>query len=467
MDPRRPGQCDPGHFGCMNRPSPRPHCASGREPGIATAWCLFAYVVIVVARPQDLIPGVSTFEFAKIAFGCALIAALTERSALTTRLRTVPLARTALYFFGLAALSVLFSIWPVHSLKMVWDGIVTLVASFVLIVKLGGNWAALRIIIRALPVSTAILSLHCLFAYTGIRPSGTVYYDPNDLAFALVSLFPLLCALAILQRGVRKLLLWGLALMTLVATLLTESRGGLIGLALVVLMMSLYSIDSQRAAMPRARRIGRALRNLLVAGVAAVTVWTFLPQPARTRLATVLSLQEDYNLTETSGRVSIWKRNFAAAIARPVGFGLGSFAAVDVRTGGKFKAAHNSFLEVFVELGLLGLYLYLRLFYVSWRDLRKLYQGAAGARASPPGPEWATLCRALSVSLIGMMACSFFLSEAFTNILWAVFSIVAAVTAANAVPAKAAVADHTSAALAMRPRGSLRASVPQVEHTPR
>jgi hypothetical protein len=399
-----------------------------KSSGISVAWWLFAYVVIVVGRPHELIPGLMTIPFAKIAFGGALLAAYANRTALSTPLFKLPIARTAMFFFALTVLSIPLSIWPIKSLRVVMDGIVTLACSFALIAKLGSNWSALRIVIRALPWSAGILALNSLSSYTGVRPSGTAYYDPNDLAFVMVALLPLICAAAIVKRGLQKILFWGLALSTLIATLLTESRGGLIGLALVIPAMCIFSVDPRKALLPRGRRVGR-VANLLLVGLVAVTVWTALPGSARTRLATVVTLEDDYNMTENNGRMSIWKRNVAAGIARPIGYGIGSFMAVDIRTGGKWNAPHNTLVQVFVELGVLGLWLYLRLFYLSWRELGRVIASAQVAHASAETLAKVAMCRAFCLSLMGILVCGFFLSQGYANLPWALFSMIAAIGA--------------------------------------
>ena len=56
---------------------------------------------------------------------------------------------------------------------------------------------------------------------------------------------------------------------------------------------------------------------------------------------------------------------------RPVGYGVDTFQMVDMRMGGKFRAPHNSYLEVLVELGFLGLLLFIRMYVLSWRALQK------------------------------------------------------------------------------------------------
>jgi len=418
-----------------------------------TAWFMFGYFVIVVGRPHELIPGLSSVPFAKLAFAGALIAALSNKSALTVRLGALPIARTGMWLFAVAICSFFFSIWPGNTFHAITGGVVSLVASFIIVIKVSTNWNAVRTIVSSLPVIAALLALSTFLTTAGGRPEGTSYYDPNDLAFALVALFPVVIALAVSAGGARRLMLWTLAFAMVAMILITQSRGGLIGLAVVVLGMTVVSLQPKPDEAGFGKKLGSMLVKLLAVGLIAAVAWKFLPYEARERLSTVFSLEEDYNMTESAGRMSIWRRNVAATLTRPIGFGLSSFAAVDLRTGGKFKAAHNSLVEVLVELGFFGLFLYLRMFYLSWRALGKASRTPSPDQCTPAELERISLSRALFLSLAGIFVCSFFLSEAFTNLMWMIFSIVTAITVVNYPAATAAKSSRV-------PRGRLRKRTP-------
>src|SRR4029077_638825 len=92
----------------------------------------------------------------------------------------------------------------------------------------------------------------------------------------------------------------------------------------------------------------------------------------------------DYNMDveNKTGRSGIWKRNFQAALRRPVGYGIDSFQMVDLRNGGMFKAPHNSYLQVLVELGFLGLWLFVRMYLLSWAALQRVRQSLLAAAPS-------------------------------------------------------------------------------------
>jgi O-antigen ligase len=177
-------------------------------------------------------------------------------------------------------------------------------------------------------------------------------------------------------------------------------------------------------------------------------VWSYLPAATRERLSTVLQLGSDYNMdsTNNTSRSGIWKRNFAAALQRPVGYGVDAFPMVDFRTGGKFKAAHNSYLEVLVELGFLGLLLFMRMYLLSWRALQRVRQRLLVVAPSEEHDQILVFARMLQVALVGNAISGFFLSMAYNTLLWVLFAVViASVSLVAAASATAAPASSSEA----------------------
>ena len=95
--------------------------------------------------------------------------------------------------------------------------------------------------------------------------------------------------------------------------------------------------------------------------------------------------------TNSDSRSAIWERGITAAVRRPVGYGVDTFQMVDVRMGGKFRAPHNTYLEVLVELGFLGLLLFIRMYVLSWRALQRVRKRLLAAAASKEQTRWSFL----------------------------------------------------------------------------
>jgi len=113
-----------------------------------------------------------------------------------------------------------------------------------------------------------------------------------------------------------------------------------------------------------------ALAILLLTASGALAV-AYVPQTIVNRLATTGTEVEDLSL---GGRLRIWKAGVKAFMERPiVGHGTSAFKnAVSPYLGYAPQVAHNSFLSVLVEEGLVGFLLYATMFIAVFLSLIKL-----------------------------------------------------------------------------------------------
>jgi len=86
-------------------------------------------------------------------------------------------------------------------------------------------------------------------------------------------------------------------------------------------------------------------------------------------------------------------------------------------------APHNSFIQDLVELGVLGLFLFLRMYWLCWRTLKRarslFLQRSALTDAER---EQFVFARTLQCALVGNAVAGFFLSMAWATILWLLFA---------------------------------------------
>jgi O-antigen ligase len=135
----------------------------------------------------------------------------------------------------------------------------------------------------------------------------------------------------------------------------------------------------------------------------------------------------DYNQTDESGRLQIWKRGLGYMLSRPVfGVGANNFPVAEGRmsafadrqqwgVGVRWNAPHNSFLQVGAENGVPGLVFFLAMLGSALVALRRL------ARRPPPGVSHHAspqLIQALTASIIGFAVGAFFLSLAYSELLY-------------------------------------------------
>jgi O-antigen ligase len=412
------------------------------EPRAHKLW-LAAYVAVLLGKFADWVPGLAGLPIAKVAILFAVLFAWRARATLATGVvRSLPIGRVAFAFLALALFSCVYSVYPSLSLSHVYL-IVVLMISFGLVLKITQTLQDVERLLLAMCLAGVGLTMAALFSFAGGRAAVGENIDPNDLAYGLVTTFPICLALIVTaKRG--RLILRGASLAMIVAILLTGSRGGALGLGTVILLMTAFPLNFANAGQLKPFRIGRMVAVLALIAVLGGGIWGHLPSQTRERLATLLDLGNDYNAGGSkSSRSAIWIRNSRAVWSRPIGYGFGTSEYVDGLTGGQYRALHNSFVQALVELGVLGLTLFCASYLSSIRQLGRV--SALGRHSVPEGDnaKASLYARALRIALAGNVVAGFFLSDAYSELLWTVIAISAALVGvsrpafANAATAQA------------------------------
>ena len=186
--------------------------------------------------------------------------------------------------------------------------------------------------------------------------------DPNDLAMVLALSIPMAWYLAMTYT--QPLLKWACRAylpIGIVAIGLTGSRGGMaattVGLLLVPLSMTKLSPG----------RLVAAMVMLAVAGTLAVV---YVPDTLLQRLSTIGTELEGGRV---GGRGKLWKAGLEAFVYKPLaGYGTGHYkTAITPMLGEAAQVAHNSYISVLVEQGLIGFLLYMSMLVTVFRSVLK------------------------------------------------------------------------------------------------
>ena len=397
------------------------------DSSLAVPACVTAVAVMImlmVGKVSEWVPGLASIPLVKIAFLLAVISAYRNRAALDpVKVRSLRIARPAIAFMILALLSVFFSIYKSNTLLMS-ELVLILLLSMVLLLKVTQTLRDVERLLAGFAGAAVSLCVGLLLNYHGGRAEINSNFDPNQIAYALDTALPIVLALRSRQSRLSRLTMNGLSLLIPLAVLLTGSRGGAIGLGVVLVAALAWPLNCDRNGALKSFSPGRTLLTCLFLIAALAIAWRFLPAETRERMATLTNLQQDYSADPNlkGSRWAIWQRDVGMALRRPVGYGLGSAEAVDGLAGGQYRAAHNCLVQVFVELGALGLFLYLYSYSTAWRHLGRI------RRSLPPGGGGiaALYARAIRIALAGNLAAGFFLSEAYSPALWMLLAIAAA-----------------------------------------
>src|SRR5438477_222273 len=169
-------------------------------------------------------------------------------------------------------------------------------------------------------------------------------------------------------------------LLVLVVPLIRSgSRGGFLAfLAIVAFILVGFTTVPARA-----RITGLVVILTVLGATASDKYWT--------QMQTIIRPHSDYNLTDDTGRMKIWKRGIAYMLDRPMlGVGMGNFPTAEgtlsplARAGERGRgvrwgAAHNTFVQIGAELGIPGLLFFIALIGSVFAALRRVTpHGARG-----------------------------------------------------------------------------------------
>ena len=192
-----------------------------------------AFLLTAVGRVGELVPGLGSLPLAKVSMGIAAVLLIAKWKRLP-KLPAVatPFFRTALALVALAVVTAPFSIWVGQTFHFLALQLPVIAAAIIMCCKISYTWEVLRGVMRILVVAAVALAVVAILAFHGGRADASVSYDPNDLAYVLVSSLPLALAFALIARTKAKILTnAAVCTVLLLALLLTSSRGGFFGTA--------------------------------------------------------------------------------------------------------------------------------------------------------------------------------------------------------------------------------------------
>lgn len=404
----------------QGRPQPAPHA-------LAFAG-LFLFTILLYIRPQEVYPETfGDFPLVKIVAIAALLAYFVSAITKGGRLSVWPIelnmvlviAALGLAFIPIAASSQ-------DSQDMLFDVFLKVVIIFAVMINVLNTRERLHSILKVVVFCGTGLAIYAIYSYlqghiivTGnklvVRIAGLVeglFGNPNDLATGLAILVPISVALALTRRGIARVTFFACTILLLAGIVVTFSRGGFLGLVAMGAVL-MWKVG-------RRNRTVTALAFLVMLGV----FMAMMPGGYASRLTTILHIEEDPT-GSAQARRELLNRATSVAIAHPViGVGMGNFHIYSIQE----QVAHNSYLEIWAELGLTGLIAYMILIIAPLRSLRRIERETRNAH-SPPASSGRGgmhddyyLSIALQAAFIAYLVCSFFSSIQY---LWYIYYLVA------------------------------------------
>jgi probable O-glycosylation ligase (exosortase A-associated) len=288
-----------------------------------------------------------------------------------------------------------------------------------------GNWLILAgIVVSIVAISNSLQGIGLVEGsrVTIGRERGSVLGDPNDLS--LVLLFPIAFSAAWIVTGglgwwSRALGVAGFAIVTW-AVLLTQSRGGLLGVMAIMAVMGLRLIKS---------------KALLIAICVVGTMGIFAAAGISGRQSGGANDISEEGLVDESaqGRLWAWTAAWRMAIANPVvGVGMNNFSAnyyiYTPHWEGLAKAVHSTWFSILAEGGFVGFGVFIAMVVLTIRlafvTIRRIDRGRQ--KGSTIDPRVLAMAQAMPAGLIGFVIAGSFLTQSLT---WPIYILLALTTA--------------------------------------
>jgi O-antigen ligase len=403
---------------------------------------LFAFTLVLLLRPQDRVPALTSIHIAEVCAFLGIGPMLMHRFARRLPVFRVTPETLGLTLFGAAILiTAPFSVWPSGALQVFTDSYVKIMIVFVLMMNTLTTTARLERLMTLILLCIGFISALGVMNYASgsnlveggrlAGPVGGIFGNPNDLALNMVTFLPaaIVVALSSRQPALKRAVAAGIAVLMFATIVFTKSRGGLLGLlaALAVLLVM-------------ARGWMRSVLAVL-AIVGAVAVAPMLPASFWDRMTTIVDEAQDKQFTGSrEARQLVMTDGINTFLEFPfTGVGAGQFKNYNPpERKTRWLETHNVLIQVAAETGLFGLlaflFLIVRAFMAALATRRLMRDPAARALSEH------TL--GLTAGLVGWFVCALFASVAYN---WTFYYVLALLVAARqlafdqvraAVPAK-------------------------------
>lgn len=241
-------------------------------------------------------------------------------------------------------------------------------------------------------------------------------FDPNDLAFFALSFLPLnLILISKNNNAVKRVICFSNVVISVLVVLETGSRGGFFAFCAVLLMLLLAKTITFKLSY-----------KLLFVGLMAIVLLLNAGSIDFERYQGITNLEEDYNITDETGRLEVWKIGLRFMVEAPLtGVGIGCFPeaiGTDRAKRGlisRWQEVHNSLIQIGVETGGIG---FLFFAVMSLNAFRVLGQAKKRAQSI----ELVKIAEMARMGFVGHFIAAMFLSQAY-SVYWAFYMVFSAV----------------------------------------
>ncbi len=320
----------------------------------SNAWFIFTllYLVFDYGRPQDIIP-IGALKIPMIIILILIFFLLTNGGleiAFYKQLKWVSL------FIGLLGLYIPFALnnyfaWQTTKIMLLY---MPFILSAVICFNSIHRLKTMFFICVAIMIYVAIYSI----LHKGMG-SGNYFRDENDVALYINMWLPFCYYLFLVEKKRMLKIFYAFGLIVgLFSIVMSVSRGGFVGL--LVLSIVIWLISPTK------------LFTLLIIGIFAFLLFNFTSDEYWKSMSTITDMQED----TASARLLSWQTAWDMFLDNPLGVGGNNFIVrFPEYQGDRFsrvmwgRAAHSLWFTLIPELGIIGIFIYLKLIIFNIKDI--------------------------------------------------------------------------------------------------
>jgi hypothetical protein len=387
---------------------------------------LAGIIVTSLWRLQDVVPGLSGTKLPLVTGVAALLAFAFDQA----RARSVSGLRSPLTWLLATlcvalAMSTYIGINVGKSQSFLLRDFIWTVAAYVLTACVIRSVRDLQWIVGAHVAGAAVFCCMVFLRFRALDSSGRLccvpYYDANDVSLVLVSTAPFFIFFFADRFPAKWRWRAFVALLPVLPVFqLAGSRGGMIGLGIVILLV---------VCTYRGIRTSKRVWSTLL----AMTLLMALGGAAyRQKIISIFQPEDDYNMTEEDGRIGMWKAGIALARQRPeFGYGPRTFSeaygtlserAIE-RGGVPWRAAHNAYVELAAEAGYFAVLVFIAMLFAGVAIAWKVRSRALDPRFGSQGQVLALVAQSNAIGIVGYVVTAIFLSAQYLTIIYVMLGL--------------------------------------------
>lgn len=233
-----------------------------------------------------------------------------------------------------------------------------LIKPIIWIMLIAGSFAALiGFYLTFFGASDKLFGPHAIFLLT--TRTESISHDPNYLALTTVPLIPLTIGLFKIDKAlIHKIILLCIISIFIITTVLTFSRMGMLCLIILLLMV----LFKER----------RHKKFILFTLISLLIIFIAIPDYIWENVRSFQFMTIDESIQQ---RLRILKGGFNMFLEHPIfGVGLGNFLTQSLHYTNTLlpRLAHNTFLEIAAEMGILGILVFTLIIIITLRDMGDL-----------------------------------------------------------------------------------------------